>query len=159
MDFDNNIGTDSYSPLFPVGFGRSYAEPGEDLGPLSEVSGTEALAAASKGGVFRKGGTVSPWKAFLTTPSEGVLFNGSTANVAGLSASRTDHLAQEDALLLKFSADDARLVFLPDGEPVDWSGELEEGKFWGLRLRTKLQSPLNWEWDAAAMKGAQRSRF
>ena len=143
MDFDNNINTENYAPLFPVGFGLSYAEPADDLQELSEESGADALTAESQGAVFRKGGTIAPWKAFLVTPSEGVLFNGSTANVAGLSASRTDHLAQEDALLLEFSTGDARLLFLPDGGPVDWSTDANDGKALGFAIKTGADLSLN----------------
>jgi len=128
VDFDNNAGAESYDPLFPLGYGLSYDAPGAALGELSEDSGLADTLLVEHGAVFRRGGTLAPWKAFLVSEEEGVLFNGSGANLNGLTASRTDHMAQEDAIALEFTADGVGIAFIPEGETVDWSGDLAAGK-------------------------------
>ena len=128
LDFDNNEGSEGYNPLFALGFGRSYADPGEALAVLSEESGLSESQLVEAGAVFRRGGTFAPWRAFLVSATEGVLFNGTGANVTGLAATRTDHLAQEDAIALAFTSTDGALAFIPDGSSVDWSAELADGK-------------------------------
>lgn len=127
-DFDNNQGADGYAPLFPLGYGLSYASESENLEVLSEESGLEQSLLVESGAVFRRGGTLAPWKAYLVSQEEGVIFNGTGANLDGLTATRIDHLAQEDAIALSFSDDNSGLAFLPEGESVDWSSELAEDK-------------------------------
>jgi len=142
-DFANNLGDNDYDPLFPVGYGLSYTESSENLEALSENSGVENFEQASQTEVFRRGGTIAPWKAFLTSSDEGVLFNGSTANVTGLSATRTDHLAQEDAIALTFVEAKASLAFLSEGRAVNWLDAVEQGKALGFAFKSDESVTLN----------------
>ncbi len=128
VDFDNNEGAEGYGPLFPLGYGLTYAGGVENLPVLPEDSGLDATQLVESGAVFRRGGTLAPWKAFLVSSEEAVLFNGSGANLSGLSATRTDHLAQEDGIALRFTGSGAGLAFIPEGERVDWSQDLAAGK-------------------------------
>ena len=57
----------------------------------------------------------------MISRSNGVLFNGTGANLEGLSAARIDHLAQEDAIELQFASENIALAFIPEGAQVDWS--------------------------------------
>ena len=134
IDFDNNPGVEGYSPLFPAGYGLSYRAETGDMQELSEESGLDESALFDPGAVFRRGGTQEPWKAFLVSASETVLFNGIGANLDALTATRTDHLAQEDAINLAFQGP-AALAFNPEGQTVDWSGELAEGKALGFAFK------------------------
>mmetsp|Transcript_5559 Transcript_5559/g.6780 ORF Transcript_5559/g.6780 Transcript_5559/m.6780 type:complete len:845 (-) Transcript_5559:1289-3823(-) len=142
VDFDNNLGGENYAPLFPLGYGLSYSAAAEDMPQLSEESGIAETLLVERGAVFRRGGTLAPWKAYLVSQSEGVLFNGTGANLDGVTASRLDHLAQEDAIALTFSADNVALAFLPEGQTVDWSTELSEGKALSFAFRSDQQTPL-----------------
>ena len=92
--------------------------------------------------MFRRGGTLAPWKAYLVSQTEGVLFNGTGANLDGLTASRLDHLAQEDAIALSFSAENVALAFLPEGQTVDWSTDLSEGKALSFAFRSDQATAL-----------------
>lgn len=139
-DFDNNPGVEGYSPLFPLGYGLSYGAAITDLPVLSEDSGVAESALVDPGAVFRRGGTLAPWKAFLVSASEGVLFNGTAANLDALTATRTDHLAQEDAISLAFQGP-AALAFIPEGQTVDWSDEFTEGRALGFAF--KAQAPVD----------------
>ena len=156
-DFDNNVGSENYAPLFPVGYGLSYAASHENMDMLSEVSGVEEAVAASKTEVFRRGGTVAPWKAFLVASDEEVLFNGSTANVRGLAATRTDHLAQEDALALSFTGEGAKLAFMPDGGAADWSEAAEQGKALGFAFKSGIPVTLQIELGCRGETGCESS--
>jgi len=143
VDFDNNVGGDEYAPLFGFGYGLSYATPGEALPVLSEESGLPlAGPLTGNGAVFRKGGTVLPWKTFLIDQTEAGIFNGTSANLEALSASRTDYQIQEDALALNFMSDTAALLFIPDGASVDWSAEFEQGQVLALAVKTDQETPL-----------------
>lgn len=156
-DFDNNVGSKNYSPLFPVGYGLSYAEASDNIDALSEASGVEDALITSQTEVFRKGGTVAPWKAFLIAQDEGVLFNGSTANVSGLAAKRTDHLAQEDAISLSFTGDEAKLAFLPDGGTADWSDAAEQNKAIGFAFKSDQRTSLLIEFGCRGEAGCDTS--
>ncbi len=122
-----NAGDSDYDPLFALGYGLSYGDAGAP-GVLSEDSGVAQLAGGEQSEVFRRGVASAPWKAFLLAPDEAVIFNGTRANLPGLRARRTDHLGQEDAIALDFAADGQALAFLPEGDTVDWSGALADGK-------------------------------
>jgi len=137
-----NAGDPDYDPLFALGHGLSYGDDG-NLAALPEVSGLEGMEAEAVGAVFRRGGTLSPWKAFLVSEAEGVIFNGTRANLDGLSGARTDHLAQEDGIALSFTADGVSLAFLPEGGSVDWSGEIEAGKALGFAVKTEDTTALS----------------
>lgn len=135
-DFYNNAGAEGYAPLFPLGYGLSYATPAEELAALSEESGLDATQLVERGAVFRRGGTLEPWRTFLVSGEEGVIFTGTGANLEGLSATRTDHLAQEDGISLTFTQDGAGLAFIPEDVSVDWSAELSEGKALGFAVKS-----------------------
>ncbi len=136
-----NAGDPGYDPLFALGYGLSYGDDGE-LDELSEESGLAGMQAEANGAVFQRGGTLSPWNAFLVAGSEGVIFNGTGANLDALTGTRTDHLAQEDAISLRFVDDGAALVFMPEGRSVDWSGEAADGMALGFAVKTDAITPL-----------------
>ena len=143
VDFDNNVGGEDYAPLFPLGYGLSYADAPGRMETLSEDSGLEAMGFTATGVVFRRGGAVAPWRTFLVSPAEGLIFNGTTANLVGLSGTRIDHMAQEDGIGLVFEADDVALAFIPDGASVDWSTELADGKALAFAVRSESDTRLS----------------
>lgn len=125
--------------LFDLGYGLSYSIKPEDprseifassigLQQLSEDSGLSADQMGQENHIFRQGGTLTPWKAYLVSNSEGgAIFNGVVANITGLTVTRTDHLAQEDAIAVKVGKSGVGLQFVPDGESMDWSAQLDDG--------------------------------
>ena len=143
VDFNNNIGTENYAPLFPLGYGLAYGEPSSNLNVLSEDSGIDEAALVNGEVVFAKGATLAPWKAFLMSDDNSVIFTGVTANLKKLKASRVNHLAQDDAISLEFLDGSASLAFLPEGGHVDWSSALEQGKSIGVSMRSDTDTVLS----------------
>jgi beta-glucosidase len=104
---------DNYDPLFPVGYGLSYAQPGE-VGMLSEDGAGEA--AADKSVFFDKGMVPQPFRLTdmgspITLPYLG----------EALSVVATDFSAQEDALTLAFNKNATFAIF--SAYPKDYSRE------------------------------------
>ncbi len=122
--------------LFPLGYGLSFGDGGA-VGDLPEDSGLSDAQLSGDASVFVRGTSYAPWKAFLISRDEAVLLNGTGANLEGLTARRTDHLGQEDAFLLDFSAPGHALAFLPEGADVDWSDALAQGKALGFAAKTR----------------------
>jgi len=142
-DFANNRSDADYTPLFPYGYGLSYADDVKDTGMLSEDSGLDDTQLVESGAVFRRGGTRAPWTSFLISDEEDVLFNGSGANLRALTASRADHLAQEDGIYLNFRGTGAALAFIPGGGPVDWSTELADGQALAFAVKSEADIDLS----------------
>ncbi|MFN7054938.1 glycoside hydrolase family 3 N-terminal domain-containing protein [Hyphomonas sp.] len=104
-----NKGDPDYAPLFPYGYGLSYASPAEALGAVPEVSGLAEEAGGGRGTVFVRGQASVPWSLRHTGMAAG--------------PARTDHRAQEDALILSAPEGAASLAFFAGGDGVDWSRE------------------------------------
>lgn len=113
--------------LFDLGYGLSYEVAAADMEMLSVDSGLSDDLMGQENHIFRQGGTLTPWKVYLVSSSEGgAIFNGVGANITGLSVTRTDHLAQEDAIAVNVGKSGVGLQFIPDGESIDWSAQLNE---------------------------------
>ncbi len=104
-----NRGDSDYAPLLAYGFGRSYSDPGADLGILPENSGLPEGQGGARGDVFVRGQTAREWV---------VSHRGAEGSL-----SRIDHLAQEDAYRLSALSAPADLAFVTSGDGVDWSRE------------------------------------
>ena len=127
VEFDNNKGVEGYDPLFALGYGLSYDVAHDNMADLPEDSGIVDDGIMKGGTIFARGGTVAPWKGYLVSSDEGVLFAGTTANLSGLAATRVDHLAQEDAINLAFEQGDRGISFQPDNNDFDWAQAAAEG--------------------------------
>ena len=92
-----------YDPLFPVGYGLSYAEGGS-VPTLSENGG--AAAAADRNVFFSKGSPVQPFR--LTDGGSPVTLPHSGG---ALSVTATDRAAQEDALRVSFTGEGVFAVY------------------------------------------------
>lgn len=143
VDFDNNAGSGDYAPLFPLGYGLSYTVEVAELGLLPEESGIDPALLMGNGAIFQRGAAVSPWFAYLISADDGVLFNGTNANLTGISAVRADYLAQEDAITVTYDVDGMRLAFIPEGGDVDWSGELAAGEALVFAARVDRETVLS----------------
>jgi beta-glucosidase len=122
-----NRGDTEYAPLFPYGYGLSFAAVAEDMPALSEVSGLSAAATAERGAIFVRGQTASPWV---------MRFNGLDGPPG-----RVDHGAQEDALALSASSAPAALSFETSGDGVDWSRESNGAMELSFFARSLTEAP------------------
>lgn len=112
-------------PLFPLGYGLSYARPAR-VGRLSEAPGIDIKAALNLDRYFENGRALAPWT--LTLADDGgarPLGAGPTASPTGaVSARPVDLAAQEDSRLIRWTKAGALSI---DGPKADLSRELTEG--------------------------------
>jgi beta-glucosidase len=116
-----NQGDEDYDPLFPLGYGLSYADDGE-LGLLSEESGLVGSADAVKGVYFRAGQPVGSWQLAVNRGRSTRTLNDRPSSLFGLDVRGTDYKAQEDALALTWNRNGASFRLVTQ-EPVSLSRE------------------------------------
>jgi beta-glucosidase len=113
-----------YDPLFPYGFGLTYADD-VSLPSLSET--VETSAASSGRLVYFDGEPVAPWKLYVgDAANPAVEVGGSLGTTQGserLVVRSVDRRVQEDARSARWSGDGAARVFLAGAEPIDVSRE------------------------------------
>ena len=107
-------------PLFALGYGLNY-KSNETLAELSEESGLEAVAVVSTGEFYNKGAAVAPWSLWLNTDDLDKQIGSFPTSVGGLIVSKTDHLAQEDALRIKWTLGDSDQLRVSTEVPSDMS--------------------------------------
>jgi len=88
-----------YEPLFPLGFGLNYSAS-TSLGELSEDPGLSGTYAVTSNTFFERGEPVEPWSMVVTEGDLTKTVDSFPTSIGRLIISRTDHLAQEDALRL-----------------------------------------------------------
>ena len=110
-----------YAPLFPYGYGMSYAIDAPDLGQLSEDPGNEPAVDMNVLTVFTEGEAGASWMAGLFGDGQLAQLTAGSTNLAGLTVSRTDYSLQEDALMLTWTKGGAALAFASPQGPVDLS--------------------------------------
>ena len=91
--------------LFNLGYGLTY-KSNKQIASLSENSGLENSDVASTGVYFSKGAPVSPWDLWLISGELEKQIASFPTSVGGLIVSKTDHLAQEDALRINWTQGD-----------------------------------------------------
>ena len=91
--------------LFNLGYGLTY-KSNKHIASLSENSGLENSDVASTGVYFSKGAPVSPWDLWLISGELEKQIASFPTSVGGLIVSKTDHLAQEDALRINWTQGD-----------------------------------------------------
>lgn len=107
-------------PLFGLGYGLSYGST-ETMAQLSESSGLESAAIVSTGEFFMKGQPVEPWGLWLSSGDLIKQIASYPTSVGGLLVSKTDHLAQEDALRIKWTRSDYDQLRISATSPSDMS--------------------------------------
>ncbi len=105
--FQLNVGDKDYDPLFPYGYGLSYAKPGR-VPQLSEDSGLAAVTDMPFGSWFARG-KLNDNVAIVTT--------------GNISTSRVDRAAQEDSRRFLFATGGVSTLSLASTPPVDLSRE------------------------------------
>ena len=91
-------------PLFELGYGLNYTDK-RIVPELSEDSGLAESAIASSGVFFDKGLGVAPWSLWGYSDDLNKQIASYPTSFGGLLIGKTDHLAQEDALRLKWTSD------------------------------------------------------
>lgn len=107
-------------PLFEIGYGLDYKSTAT-VEKLPEDSGLESINVASSGEFFNKGATVAPWSLWLKSGDLNKQIASYPTSVGGLIISKTDHIAQEDALRIKWTKADHDEVRLSAASPSDMS--------------------------------------
>ena len=105
-------------PLFKIGYGLSY-DSIDYIDPLSENSGLENNEIASTGEYFIKGEVVPPWVIWLISGELEKQIASFPSSVGGLIISKTDHLAQEDALRINWTKSDGDYFRISSVNPND----------------------------------------
>ena len=105
-------------PLFKIGYGLSY-DSINYIDPLSENSGLENNEIASTGEYFIKGEVVPPWVIWLISGELEKQIASFPSSVGGLIISKTDHVAQEDALRINWTKSDGDYFRISSVNPND----------------------------------------
>ena len=105
-------------PLFKIGYGLSY-DSIDYIDPLSENSGLENNEIASTGEYFTKGEVVPPWVIWLISGELEKQIASFPSSVGGLIISKTDHVAQEDALRINWTKSDGDYFRISSVKPND----------------------------------------
>jgi beta-glucosidase len=104
--------------LFKLGYGLSYASS-ENFESLPEKSGLENSEVPSSGEFFNKGAAVAPWSLFLKSGNLVKQISSFPTSVGGLIVSKTDHMAQEDALRINWTQSDEDYFQISSIKPDD----------------------------------------
>ena len=104
--------------LFKTGYGLSYTSS-DQIDFLSENSGLENSEIASTGEYFNKGDIVAPWDIWLISGKLEKQIASFPSSVGGLIISKTDHMAQEDALRINWTKSDGDYFRISSVKPND----------------------------------------
>ena len=110
------------TPLFELGYGLSFAS-NSNLETLSEDSGLNNEGMGSSGEFFTKGAAVEPWGLWLSSGDLVKQIASYPTSVGGLIVSKTDHMAQEDALRLRWTQESGDYFRITSSDAVDLSRE------------------------------------
>lgn len=134
-----NWGDDPYNPLFPYGYGLSYAQPGT----VASLSEADAIAPAQGPMVwFSQGRATPPWQMVATSGDLAIsIVDARTTLVDALTLRAIDYQAQEDALALTWSGTAPATVALtvPPDAPTNYSAALAAR--YGLTIHYRLDQP------------------
>jgi len=107
-------------PLFDLGYGLTY-KSNAAVDMLSEDSGLETSAVASADIFFTKGAAVVPWGLWLNSGDVSKFVSNFPTSIGGLTVSKTDHDAQEDAIRLNWTSDAQTQLRVSTTEAINMS--------------------------------------
>ena len=110
------------TPLFGLGYGLNYTS-NSNLETLSEDSGLDNEGMGSTGEFFTKGAAVEPWGLWLSSGDLEKKIASYPTSVGGLIVSKTDHMAQEDALRIRWTQESGDYFRITSSDAVDLSRE------------------------------------
>jgi beta-glucosidase len=128
-----NVNKDPYDPLFPFGFGMTYAATVE-LAALPEDPGI-APELMSSGVYFDKGLPVQPWSLRVNSGSDTIRITTTPAEANGVKVTAVDEKVQEDARRFVFGGDRKAAVQITSEGAVDVSRETNGDVMLLVRLR------------------------
>jgi beta-glucosidase len=105
-------------PLFKLGYGLTYNST-EVIDQLSEDSGLENNEVKSTGEFFSKGIAVAPWGLWFKSGDLAKQIASFPTSFGGLIISKTDHMAQEDALKIKWTNSSQEQIRISTAQPSD----------------------------------------
>ena len=105
-------------PLFEFGYGLTYNSI-KNIDMLTEESGLENIEVSSTGEFYNKGKTIAPWGMWLISGDLEKQIASFPTSVGGLIVSKTDHLAQEDALRINWTKSDGDYLRISSNKPSD----------------------------------------
>jgi len=136
-----NVGQDNYDPLFPLGFGMTYAAPAETAA-LSEDPGIPAEL-MSTGSFFDKGTPVAPWSLRVSNGADSTRITTVPAESVGgrVKVTAVDDLVQEGARRFVFAGDGKGTVQITSEGAVDLSREANGDVMLLIRLKREGKVP------------------
>lgn len=141
---------EGYDPLFPLGYGLSYADAAENMVELAEDVPGVAQAGLRSVDLY-VGRPLAPWMVMLGDDRNSVQLSGSYAALPSGTArlSVVDKDIQGDALKMDFASSGQAWIFLTAGAPLDWTDYAAKGAAltFDLRLGEKVPAQLALEVD------------
>jgi len=136
-----NVGQDNYDPLFPLGFGLTYASPQEQAA-LPEDPGIPAEL-MSTGSFFDKGVAVAPWSLRVSNGADSTRITTVPAESVGgqVKVTAIDDQVQEGARRFVFAGDGKGTVQITSEGAVDLSREANGDVMLLVRLRREGDVP------------------
>ncbi|HEU4780256.1 MAG TPA: exo 1,3/1,4-beta-D-glucan glucohydrolase [Steroidobacteraceae bacterium] len=136
-----NVNKEPYDPLFPFGFGLTYAAPAE-LAALSEDPGIPAEL-MSTGSFFDKGLPVQPWSLRVSSGTDTTRITTVPTEAIGgrVKVSAVDDTVQEGARRFQFAGDGAATIQITSEGAVDLSRESNGDVMLLVRLRRDAAVP------------------
>jgi beta-glucosidase len=136
-----NVNKEPYDPLFPFGFGLTYAAPAE-LAALSEDPGVPAEL-MSTGSYFDKGTPVQPWSLRVSNGTDSTRISAVPAESVGgrVKVTAIDDQVQEGARRFVFAGDGKGTVQLTSEGTVDISRETNGDVMLLVRLKRESTAP------------------
>ncbi len=136
-----NVGQDNYDPLFPLGFGLTYASP-QELAALPEDPGIPAEL-MSTGSFFDKGVAVAPWSLRVSNGADSTRITTVPAESVGgqVKVTAIDDQVQEGARRFVFAGAGKGTVQITSEGAVDLSREANGDVMLLVRLRREGAVP------------------
>jgi len=136
-----NVNREPYDPLFPFGFGLTYAQ-GTELAALPEDPGIPAEL-MSTGSYFDKGIPVQPWSLRVSNGPDSTRITSTPVEAVGgrVKVSAIDDQVQEGARRFVFAGDGPATVEITSEGSVDLSREANGDVMLLVRLRRDAAAP------------------
>jgi beta-glucosidase len=152
-----NVGQDNYDPLFPLGFGLTYAAP-QELAALPEDPGIPAEL-MSTGSFFDKGTPVAPWSLRVSNGADTTRISSVPAESVGgrIKVTAIDDQVQEGARRFVFAGDGKGTVQITSEGAVDLSREANGDVMLLVRLRREGDVPKDLKLGVACGAGCAGS--